>query len=64
MECTGSRPKSGKITCGLWFESESLMLPQKVTIDSNNVYAIVGQLSDYQAVSTRSGGDVISADSY
>jgi prepilin-type N-terminal cleavage/methylation domain-containing protein/prepilin-type processing-associated H-X9-DG protein len=39
-------------------------LPQNITVDSNNVYTIVGQLSVYQALSTRNAGEVISADSY
>jgi hypothetical protein len=39
-------------------------LPQNVSVDSNNVYTIVGQRSVYQARSTRNRSEVMSADSY
>jgi prepilin-type N-terminal cleavage/methylation domain-containing protein/prepilin-type processing-associated H-X9-DG protein len=39
-------------------------LPQNITVDANNVYTIVKQLSVYQSLSTRNGGEVISADAY
>ena len=39
-------------------------LPQNITVAAGNVYTIIGQLSIYQALSTRNGGEVISADGY
>jgi prepilin-type N-terminal cleavage/methylation domain-containing protein/prepilin-type processing-associated H-X9-DG protein len=39
-------------------------LPQNITVDANNVYTLIGQLSVYQALSTRNGSEVISADAY
>ena len=39
-------------------------LPQNITVDANNVYTITAQLSVYQALSTRNGSEVISADAY
>ena len=35
-----------------------------ITVDANNIFTIISQLSVYQALSTRSGGEVISADAY
>ena len=39
-------------------------LPQNVTVDGNNIFTITAPLSVYQAISTRNGGEVISADAY
>jgi prepilin-type N-terminal cleavage/methylation domain-containing protein/prepilin-type processing-associated H-X9-DG protein len=39
-------------------------LPVNITVDANNIFTIISQLSVYQALSTRSGGEVISADAY
>ena len=39
-------------------------LPNNITANAGNVYSIISQLSVYQALSTRNGGEVISADQY
>ena len=39
-------------------------LPINITVASGNVYTITGPLAVYQALSTRNGGEVISADQY
>ena len=39
-------------------------LPTNITVAAGNVYTITGPLAVYQALSTRNGGEVISADQY
>jgi prepilin-type N-terminal cleavage/methylation domain-containing protein/prepilin-type processing-associated H-X9-DG protein len=39
-------------------------LPVNITVDSNNVFTIISPLSVYQALSTRNGSEVLSADAY
>jgi prepilin-type N-terminal cleavage/methylation domain-containing protein/prepilin-type processing-associated H-X9-DG protein len=39
-------------------------LPQNITVDGNNIYTVTAPMAVYQALSTRNGGEVISADAY
>jgi prepilin-type N-terminal cleavage/methylation domain-containing protein/prepilin-type processing-associated H-X9-DG protein len=54
-----------KDTVSTWPFNPSTALPTNVTVDGNGIYSVAQPgLGVYQALSTRGGGEVISADSY